>query len=216
MSYLDHTNRRHPTTIAAVAALHIGIGYVIVSGLAYQVTTWSDPPIEASILTDPPPPPPHDTPPPRAERQAQPTRLEPIVRSASQEIVETIDVRPIDLPPRTVVEEPALRDPPPPVLPKLGRLAEPGTGRAGWVTPDDYPPQTLREGVTGTVGISVAIGIDGRVTACEVTRSSGNAQLDDATCRLYARRARFRPALDNEGKAVATRFSDRIRWQLPD
>jgi protein TonB len=97
----------------------------------------------------------------------------------------------------------------------MARGVQPGAGRAGWVTSDDYPAQSLREGATGVVGISVAIGADGRVQGCEVTKSSGNAQLDDATCRLYARRAHFTPALDADGKPAVAHFTDRIRWQLP-
>jgi hypothetical protein len=36
-----------------------------------------------------------------------------------------------------------------------------------------------------------------------------------STCRIYARRARFKPGLDAEGKPVAAHFADRIRWELP-
>ena len=65
------------------------------------------------------------------------------------------------------------------------------------------------------MGISVAIGTDGRVTSCRVTAPSGSSALDQATCRLYAQRARFTPARDAGGAVVEGRYSDRVRWELP-
>jgi TonB family protein len=58
-----------------------------------------------------------------------------------------------------------------------------------WATPDDYPSRPLREGVQGTTSFKVTVGPNGRVTACEVTGSSGNAELDAATCKLVTQRA---------------------------
>jgi len=65
------------------------------------------------------------------------------------------------------------------------------------------------------VGIDVTVGMDGRVSACSVTASSGSDVLDQATCRLYARRARFQSALDDDGKATVGHYADRIRWTIP-
>ena len=87
--------------------------------------------------------------------------------------------------------------------------------RGAWITNDDYPPAAIRAEEQGTVGISVAIGTDGRVTSCRVTAPSGSSALDQATCRLYAQRARFTPARDAGGAVVEGRYSDRVRWELP-
>jgi protein TonB len=216
MSYLDQTSRNTPRTIAAVAILHAGLGYLIVSGLA--ITVFKTPPRITTAEAYPDtaePPPSRDLPPPQRDtRASQPTKQ--IVQLPPDILTRTIDLRPIDPPARPNIDpgpvQPVQQDPP---KPNLTRAAEPGGARSGWVTSEDYPPGPLREGVTGTVGISVAIGIDGRVQGCEVTKSSGNAQLDESTCRIYARRARFKPALDGEGKPTTARFADRIRWELP-
>ena len=40
--------------------------------------------------------------------------------------------------------------------------------------------------------------------------------LDEATCELVTRRARFDPAKNNQGRAVAGNYSSAVRWQLPD
>ena len=79
----------------------------------------------------------------------------------------------------------------------------------------DYPAEAIRRGEDGTVGFSLDVGPDGRVTGCEVTSSSGSKILDTTTCTLMRARARFRPALDRNGNPTADRISARVRWVLP-
>ena len=62
----------------------------------------------------------------------------------------------------------------------------------------------------------MVVGSDGRVDACEITRSSGNAELDAATCKNVTRRARFEPATNGDGQKVVGSYSSTVRWQLPD
>ena len=54
----------------------------------------------------------------------------------------------------------------------------------------------------------------GRVIDCQVTQSSGHADLDAATCTNVKRRARFDPAVRN-GEKVQGSYSNRVRWQIP-
>ena len=56
----------------------------------------------------------------------------------------------------------------------------------------------------------------GRVTACEVTRSTGNGQLDDATCDFIVRRARFEAATDDTGAKVVGNYTGTVRWRIPE
>lgn len=84
-----------------------------------------------------------------------------------------------------------------------------------WVTADDYPATSLRNAVEGTVGFKVTIGEDGVTKACEIFRSSGSAELDEQTCRLVKERAKFRPATDVNGNAMAGSYSNSVRWKLP-
>ena len=85
----------------------------------------------------------------------------------------------------------------------------------GFFSSDDYPTAALRNEETGTVSFSLAIDRDGRVTRCTVTKSSGSAALDATTCGIIERRARFSPARDERGNAVADVTTSRIRWDLP-
>ena len=81
---------------------------------------------------------------------------------------------------------------------------------------EDYPQKAIREGAEGVAGFRVVVGSDGRVDACEITRSSGNAELDAATCKNVTRRARFEPATNGDGQKVVGSYSSTVRWQLPD
>jgi periplasmic protein TonB len=87
--------------------------------------------------------------------------------------------------------------------------------RGRWIGADDYPAAALRDGSEGTVAISVSLDAGGRVRACEVTASSGQALLDRATCGLYAKRARYAPALDEAGNPIGATVRDRVTWRLP-
>lgn len=85
---------------------------------------------------------------------------------------------------------------------------------ADWVTSDDYPAAAKRRGELGTVSYLLSIDPAGAVTACKITGSSRVAVLDETTCRLLTERARFAPARDTSGNAVAGTFASKFRWSL--
>ncbi|WP_197277257.1 energy transducer TonB [Sphingomonas profundi] len=124
---------------------------------------------------------------------------------------------PLPLPPLPEARRVEVTPPPPPQPAALSRAAKASArgDRAGWITAEDYPARSLRNEEEGTVSISARIGADGRVSDCTVTASSGFPLLDEATCRLYQRRARFTPARDDAGQPTATNTTDRIRWTIP-
>ena len=80
---------------------------------------------------------------------------------------------------------------------------------------DDYPVEAMRLGQQGTVSVDVAISSTGRPSVCTVTTSSGSAALDTSTCNIIMRRARYRPALDVEGRPMIGHDVIKIRWALP-
>jgi protein TonB len=83
------------------------------------------------------------------------------------------------------------------------------------ISPDDYPATAVARHEQGTVFYRLTVGLDGRIKACQVTRSSGFADLDAATCSLLERRARFQPKLGPNGSAIEFTNDDRIKWSLP-
>jgi len=80
---------------------------------------------------------------------------------------------------------------------------------------DDYPEEAVRNGWQGDVVVEVTVSADGLPTDCDIVRSSGHKVLDDATCRIVIRRARFKPATDPNGHPIADRvIIPPIRWRI--
>ncbi len=76
----------------------------------------------------------------------------------------------------------------------------------------EYPAEAERNGWTGTVSFTVTVTPQGRATDCIVTASSGYAVMDIAACEGLTRHARFAPARDEQGKAVAGKWMSRITY----
>jgi len=80
-------------------------------------------------------------------------------------------------------------------------------GHDTWITNADSPP----EGTYGVVSFKLLIGTDGMPTSCEITKSSGYESLDNLTCHLVQRRARFTPAT-LDGKPSESSYFDTVHW----
>lgn len=92
---------------------------------------------------------------------------------------------------------------------------KPAGNPGDWISPDDYPPEALRANQTGITGFRLDVDPAGQVVRCTVTSSSGSSLLDETSCALLIRRARFSPALDRKGRAIASSFSSAVRWSIP-
>ena len=69
------------------------------------------------------------------------------------------------------------------------------------LTGRDYPRAVLRAWPRGgRTFVAVRVQLDGRATDCKVNRSSGNAVVDQWTCRLVEQQVRFRPATNERGE----------------
>jgi len=86
----------------------------------------------------------------------------------------------------------------------------------GDITGRDYPRAAARAGAQGTAGLRFTVGVNGRVTDCQVTRSSGNADLDETTCRLIKKRFRYAPSRDATGRPYADVVTGEQEWVLYD
>lgn len=83
-----------------------------------------------------------------------------------------------------------------------------------WITTKGYPKEALRHGWEGIAGFTVTVGTDGKVQDCKIIETSGYPVLDEATCREIIAHARFKPALDHDGKPIISTYSQRVRWQI--
>jgi periplasmic protein TonB len=222
MAYADQdeglsTNR--VIAISIVALLHAGLGYGLVTGLAYDAAkqvfedlkTFD---VQEEVPEEPeePPPPPEklDIPPPPKVTAPPPVNVTPVISTNTQAVVITPSAPPAPPPP-----PPAPPAPPPPAAPSVAEKATPRGDPGSWATPEDYPPASLRNEEQGTTGFRLEIGTDGKATSCSITKSSGFSALDDATCKFVSRRARFKPAKDASGNPITDTYSSRVRWQIP-
>lgn len=215
--------RMSPGAVAIVVLLHgaaITALALAKEGLPGRVKI---PPMIVQLLEPPKDPPPNPQP-PRPQRQ-QPeviTHVEPILKIPN--LPPPLPLPPI--PPRPPIEsipsnhvmigDPVpVPPPPPPPPPVKSQSARAKTNLAGYVSDADYPSDAIRREEQGTTRFRLAVGPDGRVSDCAVTGSSGSAALDMATCRLMKSRARFSPARDSSGNAVADVVTNAISWRLP-
>ena len=83
---------------------------------------------------------------------------------------------------------------------------------AGEILPSDYPRDLRERGIGGRVEIVFTVGINGRVTSCRVTRSSGVPELDTLTCRLIQQRFRYRPSTDRYGRPIPDEVEGEHDW----
>jgi protein TonB len=214
MAYADQQmSGNRLTALIVVAVLHIVLGYALVTGLAYEgvkqvlkkVTTID---IKEEEKKPPPPPPkPKDLPPP-PPIVAPP----PKVNLAPPPTYQTVATPPPAPPPVAYIPPPApVPAPPPPPAP---RQATPKNNQSTWVTDADYPSSAMREQRQGVTAVRLTVGPDGRVANCDITRSSGSPDLDNAACSNITRRARFNPAMEN-GQPTTGTFSRSVRWVVP-
>lgn len=96
------------------------------------------------------------------------------------------------------------------------RIASPAKrdGSVPLLAPDDYPPAAIRAEAQGRVYALWTIDRAGNATDCLIVDSTGNPDLDDATCRVMMR-AHFTPAIGKDGAPMASHQAIAIRWVIP-
>lgn len=201
--------------IIIVALIHVAIGYALITGLAYNAVkkaiervTTVDIEEEVPEEEEPPPPPPDEIVPPPPVAPPPPINV-----SVAPPPIQTVQTPP---PPAPVIPIARPAPPPPPPAPATPpKAAQPRGNYSSWASTEDYPSRALRDEREGTTGIRVTVSPQGRVTNCQVTRSSGHADLDETTCSLITRRGRFTPA-ERDGQPVEGQWTTSIRWQIPD
>ena len=216
MSYAQRKELSGNRTMAIiiVAILQLGLGYAIVTGLAYNVIKKAAEDLKTFDVEEQPPPPEEPPPPPKDMPKVPPPPVTPppLVRMEAPP------------PPIQVVEAPtpppippvAVAPPPPPAPPRKVVSAQSAKGDLRTLfTADDYPASAQAAGAEGTSQAQITIGPDGRVVGCNIIRSAGNGALDAATCNIIRRRAKFTPARDSNGNATTDSITTPpITWRL--
>lgn len=221
MSYVD--SRQGPSfgSMAAVVAIHGAAGVALIFGLTVSgVIPAEDLPIPTfEVKKKPPPPePPRPQPEPAVDRKVV-TPMPPIPIPMPQPTLDS--TRELLPPPPQPMPNPGMGEsllkPTPTPVPSFDLVAaRPRNDPQKWVTTDDYRSNWIRQEMTGRARFRLEIAADGRVTRCAITSSSGHAALDDATCALVSKRARFQPARGSDGGAVPGTYASTIDWRLPE
>ena len=214
MAYADQEpSGRKIFAIGAVALLHAGVGYALVTGLAYNAAkqvyedlkTFDVAPEEPEKPEEPPPPPPKvDLPPPPK------VTVPPPVVTTNVQSTNTLPPLTQSAPPAPPAPPAA---PPPPAPPKVAQRASQSASNRASITNEDYPSSSIRNEEQGTSVATFTVAVTGRVVACNA--SGASPTLDAETCRLIIRRFKFKPALDSNGQPIEETRSDRIKWVLP-
>jgi len=217
MAYGDTTDpKNRVVAIVLVGLLTATLGYGLVNGLNIQIVKTLAAKLDV-IEVDEPLPPEEPPPPPPPDNKLPPPPPVVVPKSPIPSLSQNTlrDTTPTPPPPQPPTPRVAPPEPPPPAAPSraAGAKAKGNPGR--WATNDDYPARAQREEREGTAGFRVSVGPDGRVTGCDITSSSGHPDLDQETCKLVTRRARFDPAVDRDGNPTTGSYANRVRWQIP-
>ena len=216
---MSYTDAREMTpgrmwSIVIVVLVHVIIGYALIKG-GYNVVKKVATDLNTFDVKDEPPPPVEPPPPPPPDQDIPPPPVvspPPIVNTnQAPPLIVTQPTPPPVFVPTPEPPRPAPPPPPPVQVAKLAPKGNPGT----WTSNDDYPPAAIRNEEAGTTGFRLDIGADGRVTNCSITSSSGSTTLDNTTCTLLRRRAKFAPGRDSSGNPTGGAYSSRIKWVLP-
>ena len=202
-------------SIILVVLIQFGLGYAIVTGLAYNVIKKAAQDLKTFDVEEQPPPPEEPPPPPKDMPKVPPPPVTPppLVRmEAPTPPIQTVEATPPPIPP--VVAAPPAPPPPPPPHKVVSAQSAKGDLRSLF-SADDYPAAAQSAGAEGTAQAQLTIGPDGRVVGCNLVRSTGNGALDSATCNILRRRAKFTPAKDSDGNATTdTITTPPIVWRL--
>lgn len=95
-----------------------------------------------------------------------------------------------------------------------GHAVQPITNPGLWLTLNDFT-SFLRDYPQTLFAFEMEVGVDGRVSECTITTSSGSTEVDRLACILLRRRAKFVPAHDADGKPVASPYKGRFSWGNP-
>ncbi len=227
---------RIPAGIAAIVVQAL-IGFALIAGLHVTMPT----PVRDTlslfgILPSPPPPPPVEKViPHRTQTPHQGAASPPNLKSKATEVVAPPIVVQATPPPVVAAKVAGLGAQ---ATAGAALVAGPGTGsgglgngtgsggagdgdgdgetpprlKSGRLKDSDYPRAAGTAGVGGTVSVRYTVEVDGRVSRCGVTRSSGNSALDETTCRLIQQRFRFAPSRDAHGVAVSSTLVEDHIW----
>lgn len=90
---------------------------------------------------------------------------------------------------------------------------KPATGKETWLTHEDYPKEFDQKGEQAIIRYRLMVDAAGNPTDCAIQASIARVNFAQFTCNALKKRAKFRPALDANGKAVPSYEVGKVFWQ---
>jgi hypothetical protein len=81
-----------------------------------------------------------------------------------------------------------------------------------WFRPEDYPAFHGFFGEGALITIRLIVSSAGSLRNCEVAKAGGSKDFEDLTCEIALKRARFLPAVGEDGKPIDSVWTARIKW----
>ena len=232
----QETHRDRIKAATGVVALHALLGYALMTAFGIDIPHKVRDELKLFEISHEPSPTPVEKPAVRRAKREKPKEAAspPNLKAKASEVVAP-SVRPIVPPPISAAPTPGLGNAP---FGGASNMPGPGTGSGGqgtgtggggngdddgeeytppeWlrgrIRDSDYPRAAGETGIGKTIVVQFDVEPNGRVSGCKVLESSGNAILDDTTCRLVEKRYRYEPSRDARGVAVPSAVVESHVW----
>lgn len=97
----------------------------------------------------------------------------------------------------------------------LSQSVRPLTSPGEWIVSKDYPMKMLSAGQPAIVEFRLSVDAEGKPASCHIQSTTRPKDFDKAVCDSLMRRARFAPALDADGKPIASYYRNTVNFALP-
>lgn len=222
---------KHAVGIGIVLAMHVLLGWALVTGLAQRMIEVIKAPIETKIIEEvkpPPPPPPENLPPPPKFAPPPPSFVPPPEVNVNPPptpapaITTTTVVPPpapvtIAPPPAPAAPPAPPAPPPPPAPPRVAAQPAIANVQACAPTGDDYPAAARRSEATGTTRVRFTVGADGKMASVDIARSAGPSREHKMLDRVAVSKlseCSFKAGRDETGKPIGGSFEVEYVWKL--
>ena len=99
----------------------------------------------------------------------------------------------------------------------LAQLTAPmPTSSDRWLTPNDVPIKDLKTNSQTVVRMATTVDPEGIVQDCRIEQSNAPTKVDELTCRLMIRRARFQPAIGADGRPAFGVYRTAVEYWVGD
>ena len=217
---------KHVVGFGIVVALHLLLGWALVTGLAQRMVEVIKAPIETKIIDEvkpPPPPPPENLPPPPKFAPPPPSFVPPPEVNVNPPptpapTITTTTVAPPPAPVTIAPPAPPVQAPPaPPAPPRVAARPAIANVRACAPTGEDYPKAALRAEATGSTTIRFSIDAAGKVAGKQVVKSAGASREHKMLDRVAVEKlsgCAFTPGQDENGRPIGGSFDVEYVWKI--